>query len=49
VLRPAVIGADGEGGMQWPELMVETAAVAGANSGGDIHACGWGPPMSVLS
>jgi hypothetical protein len=43
VLRPTVTGADGGGGMQWPELMVESACVvAGANGGGgSVHACGW--------
>jgi hypothetical protein len=30
--------------VQWPELMVEVAcAVAGADGGGYVHACGCGP------
>jgi hypothetical protein len=41
VLRPAVTRDDGGGGMRWPKLMVETVcAVAKADGGGDVRACG---------
>jgi hypothetical protein len=43
VLRPTMTGADGGGGLRWPELMVEAACVVvGANGGGgSVHAYGW--------
>jgi hypothetical protein len=43
MLWPTVTGADGGGDLWWPELMLEAdCAMAGADGGGGVRACGWG-------